>query len=87
MNANYHFKVISFKCVAVSDGSMTYDGNIFMHPSGDFVGSLAGNTRVDINSGNDARITWTDPSDLDLNLPESREDFLLVSGLADWIIK
>lgn len=33
MNTNYHFKIGSFKCVAVSDGSMTYGPPLFPPPS------------------------------------------------------
>jgi hypothetical protein len=66
---------------------MSLGGQIFMHPSGNFVGSLAGDTRVDVQTGNEPSITWADPAGLNLNLPGDVEHDLLIAGLADWIIK
>ena len=49
---------------------MSIEGTTTLQPSGAFYGSVAGDVCVQVKSGQNAALCWTDPSDKDLNFPE-----------------
>jgi len=64
---------------------MSIEGKTWMHPNGDFYGTLAGSAEVEIQNGD---ATWTDPSTVEggLNFPGFVEPKQLVYSIASWEI-
>ena len=62
---------------------MSLEGEIDMNPNGDFYGSLAGNTGVNLQPG--STITWREPPD-DLNLPGQAGNPNVIEEISTWKI-
>jgi Tfp pilus assembly protein PilX len=63
---------------------MSIEGKTYMHPNGDFYGTLAGSSEVEMQNG---EAHWTDYSQVEggLNFPMSTEGFRPVNyGIASW---
>ncbi len=52
---------------------ISIEGTTWFNPNGEFYGSVAGDTEVQLQSN--TSITWTDPSGVDLNFPTSSSTF------------
>ena len=55
---------------------MSLEGFAWISPLGDFYGSVAGNTQVDVQPNTD--ILWYDPTDTDLHFPTGQEAGLTI---------
>ncbi len=62
---------------------LSLNGATTLQPTGDFYGSLAGNVTVDLKPG--ASLTWTDPSDKDLDFPDG--DVVTGVSIFSWQIE
>jgi len=60
---------------------MSIEGTIFMNPQGDFYGSLAGDTEVQLQPG--CSIIWRDPSGDEIGFPDGSIDEPVI---IDWLI-
>jgi len=65
---------------------MSISGTTQIQPSGNFVGSAAGDVSI-LKSGSGGSITWTDPGQLELNLFPGGGEGQISYNTADWIIK
>ncbi len=62
---------------------MSVEGEVYFSPNGDFTGSIAGNTNVDLQPGN--TLTWTEPPP-DLNYPGADASTNVISAILTWEI-
>ncbi len=62
---------------------MSVTGETQINPSGDFYGSLAGDVNVQLQPG--STLSWTDPSDKDLNFPEG--EVITALSILSWEIR
>jgi len=68
---------------------LSVEGTTTLQPSGTFNGCVAGDVCVEVKSGVDATINWTDPNEHNLNFPmgdDNEEPWIAAISLASWQI-